>query len=196
VPSIQVDITELSRRPTDVKQLLRPLVRNPDPRRSPGYIQCQRASIANRRLYVLAAHDGAIPNSDYQDWRFSTYRRDFRCKYYEVWKSIDDRFFTYELNRAYFTLFRVYRAPLREDSLFALHSDPITGDTEPHAFYKQGPHLHMDFAEDPLPHAHIALNRSHLEDTLVSVESLSTALSVAVNMLREQVLTLHWPEFA
>ena len=196
MPSIQIDITELSGRPTDIEGLLRPLLVNPDSRRSPGYLQCQRASIASRRHYVLAVHDGAAPNSDYHDWRFSTYRRDFRCRYYEVWESIDNQFFRYELNRAYFNLFRIYRISLREDSLFALHCDPVVKDTEPHALYKQGPHLHMDFAEDPLPHAHIALNRSHLEDTLGSVESLSKALATAVNMFKEQVLRLPWPEVA
>jgi hypothetical protein len=51
----------------------------------------------------------------------------------------------------------------------------------------------MDVAEYPLPHAHIALNRGHLEEILRSVDILSDAIAVAVTMLKEQVLELDWP---
>jgi hypothetical protein len=54
--------------------------------------------------------------------------------------------------------------------------------------YKKGPHLHIKAAEDPLPHAHFALNLGHLNDVLASVESLSDAMKDGILMLREEVL--------
>ncbi len=193
--SIQIEASNLTkRRATVVRELLQPLVTSPDANRSTGYIQCQKATTANRRRYILAGHSGVTPGTHYQDWRFSTYRRDFRCAYHEIWESADERLRIYELYRAYFTLFRVPRRQPKEDDLLALHCDPMIKDSDPHAFYKRGPHLHVIFAGYPLSRAHFALNQVYLSDILESIESLSFALAVAINMLKEQVLTLDWPE--
>lgn len=196
MPGIHVDMDELSTRPATVKEILHPLVVDPDGKKPPKFIQCERAPSLARRQHILAVHGGGHTDTNYQTWRFSTYRWDFWCKYYEIWVSVDERSFVYELNRAYFTLFQVFRRPPREENLLALHCDPIVEDADPHALYKQGPHLHMDFAEDPLPHAHIALNRSHLAEVLQSADSLSVAFAAAISMLKEQILELKWPAAA
>lgn len=194
--SIQIEASNLTRRrATAVRELLQPLVTNPEANRTAGYIQCQKAATASRRNYVLAGHSGGVTSDiDYRSWRFSTYRRDFRCGYFEIWRPVDERSRVYELYRAYLTLFRVPRRQPEEDDLLALHCDPTIEDSEPHAFYKRGPHLHVISAGYPLSHAHFALNQGHLSDIMESIESLSAAFAVAINMLREQVLTLDWPE--
>lgn len=197
MPSIYAAIDELSVRPNAVREMLHPLVAYPGGERGPGFIRCEKAKVFRRGQYVLGVHGGGVSDAaDYPSWRFSTYRTDFRCRYYEVWEPTDGRHLTYALNRAYFTLFRVSSRPAREDTLLALHCDPIIEDTERHAAYKQGPHLHLDVAGDPLSHAHIALDRIHLAEILESVGSLSSALAAAVIMLKEQVLELGWPEVA
>jgi hypothetical protein len=188
---------ELSARPDKVRAMLYSLVVDPDSRRTPGFIHCQSAPAFDRRQHVLAVHDGLPTDvSDYQSWRFSTYRRGFRCQYFEIWTAVDDRFFVYELYKAYLTLSRIYSRPLREDKLLALHCDPSTEDSERHAFYKQGPHIHLDAAKYPLSRAHIALNRGHLPQVLASADSLSDEIGAAVTMLKEEVLTLSWPAVA
>ena len=194
MPSIRIDVASLGLRPQAVEKVLRPLVVEPSGTRAPGYVQCERVRASARRMYILAAHSGVNPSSDYRSWRLSTYRRDFRCGYFEIWKPADERNREYYLDRAYLTLFRVPLGLPQEDDLIALHCDPIIEDTEPHAPYKQGPHLHMVFADDPLQHAHLALNRSHLGEILESIDTLSNALAIAVNMLKEEILELDWPD--
>lgn len=54
--------------------------------------------------------------------------------------------------------------------------------------YKKGPHLHIKAADDPLPHAHFALNLGHLDAVLESIETLSEAMRCAIFMLKEEVL--------
>lgn len=54
--------------------------------------------------------------------------------------------------------------------------------------YKKGPHLHIKAADDPLPHAHLALNLGHLDAVLESIETLSEAMRCAIFMLKEEVL--------
>lgn len=188
-----LEVSRLTRRATAVRELLLPLVTNPDDE-SVGYIQCQKARTASRRNFVLAGHSGVSPDVDYRDWRISTYRRDFRCRYYEIWEPADERFQTYKLYRAYLTLFRIPRRQPTEDDLIALHCDPTIDESEPHALYKRGPHLHMSFAGHPYSHAHLALNQGHLTDTLKDIESLSNALATSIGMLKEQILELDWSQ--
>ncbi len=188
---------ELSARPAKVRGMLYPLVVDPDGIRDPRFIHCRSAPAFERRQHVLAVHGGSPPDiSDYQSWYFGTYRRGFRCQYFEIWTAIDDRFYMYEMYRAYLTLSRIFSRPPSEKKLLALHCDPSLEDTEDHAFYKQGPHLHVDAAKYPLSHAHIALNRGHLQDVLASADSLSTEIGAAVRMLKEEILTLNWSAVA
>lgn len=56
--------------------------------------------------------------------------------------------------------------------------------------YKKGPHLHIKAADDPLPHAHFALNLGHLEAVLLSIGSLSEAMRDGILMLKEEVLDI------
>lgn len=61
-------------------------------------------------------------------------------------------------------------------------------DTPDKDKYKKGPHLHIKAADDPLPHAHIALNLGHLDAVLGSIGTLSEAMRCAIFMLKEEVL--------
>lgn len=96
------------------------------------------------------------------------------------------------LDRAYLTIFRTDPTTRAEVEFLCLHCDPNESDNADHGIYKQGPHLHIRAAEDPIPHAHIALNRGHLEDVLTSAHNLSEAMELGVLMIKEEVLdTIH-----
>jgi hypothetical protein len=50
--------------------------------------------------------------------------------------------------------------------------------------------LHIKAANEPLPHAHIALNLGHLDAVLTSIDTLSDAMKTAISMLKEEVLDI------
>ncbi|HEY0556722.1 MAG TPA: hypothetical protein VGG20_20870 [Thermoanaerobaculia bacterium] len=115
--------------------------------------------------------------------------------YFEAWKSVEDSGL-WTLFQAYFSLYQTVRSAHSEREILAIHCDPLEEARAPHALYKQGPHLHVKLAEDPIPHAHFALNRGHLPDVLSSVGSISSAMEMALIMVREQVLDLDWSRVA
>jgi hypothetical protein len=189
---VEIDIARLSVRSAVIEEVMRPFTIDDSGKGLRDVLRCERATAATRRQFVLGVHQGAPPLA-YRDWRFSTYRREFRCNYFEIWEPLGERSDRYVMNRAYFTLFRVSGRPLKEYDVVALHADPILGDDEAHVLYKRGPHLHVISAGDPLSHAHIALNKGHLEETLSTIENLSDAIASAVLMIREQIVALTWP---
>jgi hypothetical protein len=92
------------------------------------------------------------------------------------------------LDRAYLSLFKTEPSTRTEIEFLCLHCDPNEPDDARHAIYKKGPHLHIQVAEEPIPHAHIALNRGHLDAVLNSPDSLTKAMGAAILMLREEIL--------
>ncbi len=72
-----------------------------------------------------------------------------------------------------------------------MHCDPNEPDDSgllKHAIYKRGPHIHVTAADQPLPHSHIALNVTQIDNVLSSFENLSAAFGSGVVMIRDQVL--------
>lgn len=121
-----------------------------------------------------------------RDWRFKTLKESYWASYYEEWRAGPDRREHY-LFRAYFALYQM--AAGKEREILALHTDPNEPEG-PHSEYKRGPHLHISWAEHPIPRAHIALNLDNLEATLSSVDTLTQAMTTALRLVREQVLEL------
>jgi hypothetical protein len=107
--------------------------------------------------------------------------------YFELWRlTTPDQAC---LDKAYLSLFRSVREHIdQEQELMALHCDPNEPDHAEHAVYKQGPHLHLCTSEIPGRHAHIALNRCHLDEVLRSAGTFTEAFRLALVMIREQVL--------
>ena len=138
--------------------------------------------------FIIATHDGAPPTSDYRDWRFATILPGFRGMYFERWLRVGaDRKEIWYLERAYLNLYETIGHTRQETEYLCLHIDPNLPNDTPHWVYKRGPHLHMSAAKHPIPRAHIALNRGHLDEVLRSVESLSQALGLAINMIKEEI---------
>jgi hypothetical protein len=119
--------------------------------------------------------------------------------YQERWCPVNEKRKRYYLERAYLHLYLTTQieGEAMEKELLLLHCDPNETD-EPvdwpglrHSKYKRGPHLHISTAQQPIPHSHFALNACHLDSVLSSVESLTKAMEVAVQMLEDQVLRLY-----
>ena len=177
MPFIQVTSKELGARGQYVRELLRPLTRRMD---GPAW---QRKT--TQYTWIIGTHDGAPPHSSPQEWRFATFVPDLRATYFELWRRVDEE--SWCLHQAYLNIFRTDPAMREESKFLSLHCDPNESDDAPHATYKKGPHLHIQAADDPFPHAHIALTGKHLDMVLSSVDSLSEAIEWAVRMIKEEV---------
>jgi len=178
VPVVRLASSEIGQRGERVRKLLSTLSSTAG---GPAW-----QPVAGQGFYIIGAHDGSPPSSEFLQWRFATIAPGFRASYHERWTEQARRSFV--LERAYLTIFKVDRADRTETEFVCLHCDPSEPDNAAHAIYKQGPHLHVMVAESPVPHAHIALNRGHLEAVLQSAASLSSALEQSLLMLRKEIL--------
>jgi hypothetical protein len=174
---ITTNMAALSSRGAEVSRMLKQLTQTPT---GPAW---QPRSIG--REYVIGVHAGAPATSDYRSWRFPTFISRVHAMYFELWRMFgrDEAY----LFRAYFSLFRSV-ASNEEQELLALHCDPNEALGSPHEVYKRGPHLHLMTSSVPNPHAHIALNRCHLDDALGSVASFTNAYELAFEMIAHQIL--------
>jgi hypothetical protein len=112
--------------------------------------------------------------------------------YFEWWESVDIESETWRLDRAYLSLYYIDRTLRKDVEVLAVHCDPDEPADQPHSKYKRGPHVHVTWAKDPMPRAHLALNVAHLDDVLASAGALTAAIGVAVDMVRDEVLSLAW----
>lgn len=133
---------------------------------------------------VIATHDGSPPVSEYRDWRFATVASGFNAMYHERWSRRDKNL--WELERAYLNIYK--HSGVDEIEFLCLHCDPLETDTAPHARYKQGPHLHVSIAGEPIKHSHLAIHGGLLDAVLQSVATLSNTMDWAVQMIRDEVL--------
>jgi hypothetical protein len=178
MPVIHITSNELGPRGNRIRELLRPLASQPG---GPAW-----KPKASQYSYIIGTHDGSPTHSNHREWRFATFVPGLRATYFELWRRVDEE--SWCLEQAYLNVFRTDPATREESEFLSLHCDPNESDDAPHATYKKGPHLHIQAADDPIPHAHIALNIGHLEAVLNSVDSISEAIRLAVLMLKEEVL--------
>ncbi len=172
---IRMKVSELISRGEDVRTMLQPISKI---EYGPAW---ERKS--NPGGIIIAVHDGANPTSDYRNFRFSTFVQDFQAMYFELWRRTEEDEQYWYLDRAYLSIYQLINR--QEKEFLCLHCDPNISDE---GKYKKGPHLHIKAADDPLPHAHFALNLGHLDAVLASVDSLSQAMRSGILMLKEEVL--------
>ena len=174
---IEVSERELANRWHTIQRMLRPI--------SPIHTgpACDREITTS---YVIwGVHDGARARRGYREWRFSTRVHGYVANYFEYWVRLNRN--RWYLHRAYLTIFAIDQVE-GETEYLCLHCDPNEPPGTSHAAYKQGPHLHIKKANHPIPHAHLALNKGHLENVLESVSSLTKAMEDGITMIRTQVL--------
>jgi hypothetical protein len=130
---------------------------------------------------ALVASDAPSNTLQRRQTMFSTTVASIRCQYFELWKVSKGQLMT--LNRAYFTLLRL--DPVRRDfsDVLSLHTDPDDDDE-----MKQGPHLHISCAPEPLPHCHFPLEAGFLELVLKDSEALTAAMQRAIGLVAKDVL--------
>jgi hypothetical protein len=137
-------------------------------------------------LVVVAAYEGNQSGQDYDRWRFKVRKAHVWGQYYELWKRVGAPESDLFLDRAYLHLIRIDRDGT-ERKLLALHCDPEWSDPVD-LKYKRGPHVHVQCAQDPVPHAHLALAAEHLRHVLVNIDTLSEAFGRGVELLNTEII--------
>lgn len=176
---IQVQEKTLSKRGSAIQKLLRRISK--DQKNGPAWRRV--SGVSN---LTFAVHEGAPPTSHYRDWRFNTIVPGVTAQYFEAWENVPGTNNWY-LEKAYLHLF-VMKSRTEEQEVFCLHCDPNERDGEPHSCYKRGPHVHIMSNLTPLSHAHIPLNRCHLNEVLESYEALFEAFEMGLVMVKDQIL--------
>jgi hypothetical protein len=87
------------------------------------------------------------------------------------------------LDRAYFTLLEIAPKTREFRELLCIHTDP--GDSDE---LKQGPHLHVSCALDPIAHCHFPLDLGFLQEVLKDCDSLTAAMRRAIAVVGRDVL--------
>jgi hypothetical protein len=130
---------------------------------------------------ALVASDERQGSRDYREASFRTKNRAIRCSYFELWKIAGGRDLL--LDRAYFTVLRVVPATREFRELLCVHADPAAP-----LDLKQGPHLHISCAPDPIPHCHFPLEFGFLPVVLADCGSLTAAIARAIRLVAIEVL--------
>jgi hypothetical protein len=121
------------------------------------------------------------------DWDFATIAERVYCRYAEVWVPKPVRSDQLELHGLALSLFEVRRGDAPKPIL-AVHAELALNTDDNRSRLKRGPHLHVDWAPDPIPHCHFALNLANLNNVVSSKRALGAALTNLVYLLREDVL--------
>lgn len=172
---IRLKTDDLNRRRRMIGRMLRPL-------HAGQFVPCDMTHSKSGNGIVLAAHSGHGTDRDYRNWRFRSKAKDVWCQYFEVWSDADSRI-QLSLVCAYLTLFLINRVNQKFEELLCIHCDPDDqSDT------KRGPHLHVMKAVNPLPKCHFALNYSHLNDVLESIQTLDRAMCKAIAIVAKEVI--------
>jgi hypothetical protein len=173
--SITLPTRRLCERSDMLHELFVPL-RGGKPRVAIGY-----AKDSPRGTTALVATDEKIGALRYRGESFRTSTQVLRCRYFELWRGSpgDD----WMLDRAYFTLLEVLRGTHDYHELLCIHADPADDND-----FKQGPHLHVSCAPDPMHHCHFPLEFGFLKAVLKDCDSLTDAMKRAIGMIARDVL--------
>ncbi|MFH1715992.1 MAG: hypothetical protein ABIF19_01465 [Planctomycetota bacterium] len=130
---------------------------------------------------TLVATDERAGAIRYREESFRTSTQVLRCRYFELWRATAGS--NLWLDRAYFTLLEVMRATSEYQELLCIHTDPSDK-----VDLKQGPHLHVSCAPDPIRHCHFPLEFGFLRAVLKDCDSLTIAMQRAINVVARDVL--------
>lgn len=175
MPSIVLPERKLRERLNTLHKLFVPL------RKDKSRVACRFAGGCPGGTTALVATDERTGSVVYSGESFRTSAAGLRCRYYELWRGSGGGNFT--LNRAYFTLVEVVSETHEYREVLCIHTDP-DDDNE----LKQGPHLHVSCAPEPMQHCHFPLEFGFLYAVLKDCDSLTSAMERAISIVATDVL--------
>jgi hypothetical protein len=126
---------------------------------------------------------GKKSNVASRDLRFKTKADSVVASYFETYLLRDGEWL---LSKAYLMLFKKGFSGNPDIELCALHCDPMEKDDVSQC--KRGPHIHIKASDAPLPRAHLALNRHHLDEVCSSYAQLLSAFESGLVILSQEIL--------
>ena len=169
-----------SNRGTEIKHLLSDIINEE--------INCIPVSRGGKIIFALNRNFES--GLDFDNWRFRSIRENYELSYSEVWEKSRSNYY-------YLTTIKLHVYSQNENSnsteysdFVFLHCEPNTDLVAPHSVYKRSPHLHIRCALQPIPHSHLALNLSNLDQILQSKITLDEALKHSIKLIKEQILSL------
>ena len=166
---------DLSGRGTNVVGMLKPLCRSPH---GPAYSIKQ----GEGGKKIIATHEGSPVLSDFTCWRFATKSRGYWAGYYEIWSLVPGTNNTFELEKAYLTVYR------GESEFVCLHCDPAESGIGKKIEYKQSPHLHVEVAESPVHKAHISICVGNNAAVLADIGNLTRTFERGIEMIKLEIM--------
>jgi len=173
--SITLSEQDLSDRRNSLHSMFAPL-RGEKPRVALGF-----ATDSPRGTRALVVTDEKTAGLRYREESFRTSVAALRCRYYELWRTRPGG--NLALYRAYFTVVEVVPTTTEFPQLLGVHTDPTDNDD-----LKQGPHLHVFRAPQPIPHCHFPLDYGFLQTVLEDCDSLTAAMRRAIAVVARDVL--------
>ena len=150
-----------------------------------GPIVKQAARSSN--MVILGATWGQQASAHYREWRFPTRAATLPASYNERWIEVA-RGNKLRFDQAYMQLYKEPKTGFGQVRVLAIDCDPFVPESEEHAEFRRGPHLHVKCAPHPISRAHFALTHDLVDRVLESLDSATAAISAAVHMLNEEVL--------
>jgi hypothetical protein len=171
-----------------IARLLKPLRTAPH-----FYDLCNRVSGARDGI-VLSSVDELDRSKPYRERKLkSNLHQSIYFQYFEKWRP-EPGTGIFVPTQTYLHLY-VARDPEAEPiEIACVHADPDEKPNDPmdttecrRCDHKRGPHVHISASEPPLPHCHLPLNLSQLDDVLKSVETLTKAMEDAIQIISHEI---------
>jgi len=166
-------------RTREVQKMLRPFWQTGKP------VSCDFAAHPKGRL-ITAPRTGTAQQHEGR-W-FATSSNSIQAQYHEMWYPQNGER-EWVLARAYFSLRRVISSSLGStEDILCIHSEPHWEAEGLPGLCKKGPHLHVSAAKHPIPKVHFPLTLGHIEQVMESCDTLSAAMSLALQVVQEEVV--------
>jgi len=143
----------------------------------------------NLRLNRVAQNYFIYPNVgvsnvlDHRENYCSTFNEAIDINFFEQWQQIDKN--KYCLISTNFNFKRIVDG--KHINFISLHSEP-NDTSKSKNIYKICPHMHFDFAFEPINHAHVGLFAYEIKKILNSFSSYDKAIKIALDLLKNEIL--------
>lgn len=135
------------------------------------------------RNLIIYPERGTEFSQSHRDKMYSTIKENIEINFFENWKLFEgNKYFLVSTN---FNFKKIVGDSLVD--FMCLHSEPNDIDNSGN-IYKISPHLHFEFADEPIKHSHIGLFCYELKNILKSFQNYDNAMKTAINMIKTEIL--------
>ncbi|MEZ6129181.1 MAG: hypothetical protein R3C59_10905 [Planctomycetaceae bacterium] len=155
------------------------------PMHGKGRRQVPAKIVSRQGSSVVAATENDKSGADsYRDWIFRTSLDKVWAHYSEEWIPDNKQ---WSLKQTALHIYTV-ESPNSRNEIFAFHCEPSHQGGTVSDRCKRGPHAHVTALTHELNHAHIPMQLVGLDDSLESLESLTSLFQTAIEVIEAEIL--------